>query len=83
MIFENFGLQVPLHTIPHPIPRAGIRHNSTLRYCSVLQCVAVCLLCVAMCCSGLQLNISGGNMHNFTLRYCSVLQCVAVCCHVL
>jgi len=38
--------------------------------CSVLQCVAVCLQCVAVWCSVLQC----------VAVCCSVLQCVAVCC---
>ena len=54
MTFENYGVQVPLYTIPHPMPRVGIRRNSTLRYCSVLQCVAVCCSVFAVRCNVLQ-----------------------------
>jgi len=41
--------------------------------CSVLQCVAVWLRCVAVCCSALPCIVSS----------CSVLQCGAVCCSVV
>ena len=64
------------------------------RWCSVLQCVAVCcsvLQCVAVCCSVLQCvavcwwSSSLGLVCHVPLMVacCSVLQCVAVCCSVL
>jgi len=46
---------------------------STDSRCTVLQCVAVCCRCVAVCRSVLQC----------VAVCCRVLQCVAVCCSVL
>jgi len=58
----------------------------------VLQCVAVCVGCVAMCCSVLQcvvvcvrsrVEVLVSALTTVSKIYCSVLQCVAVCCSVL
>ena len=62
-------------------------------FCRVLQCVAVCLQwvavccsvmqCVALCCSVLQCVAVCYSVLQCVASCCSVLQCAAVCCSVL